>query len=118
MKNSQMATLPNPAQQLAAVVSQLYELSGDSRIPTAQQQALLLQAHDLRGDLVTLVSLQFTQNTVAYKGVMSNLDSVSDTLQQAQEGITQALAVINGVAQLAKSIDNLLTEAAQTGAIV
>jgi len=113
-----MATLPNPAQQLAAIVSQLYELSGDSTVPPPQQQTLLLQAHDLRGDLVTLVSSQFTQNSVAYKSVMSNLAAVSGALQQAQQDITQVITVVDGVAHLAKSIDDLLKEMAQTAAML
>src|SRR5216684_956005 len=94
------ATLPNPAGQLASVVSQLYDLAGNSQVPAAQQQALLLQAHDLRGDLVTLVSVQFSQNTAAYKSVMANLNGVTGALNQAQRDITQAIGVVNGLGQL------------------
>src|SRR5438105_2533062 len=113
-----MATLTNPAEQLASIVSQLYDLAGNSTIDAAQKQALLLQAHDLRGDLVTLVSLQFSKNTAAYQSVMANLNTVTGALTQAQQDIAQAIAVVTGAGQLAKSIDSLLKEAAQVAAMV
>ncbi|SRR5258708_17811022 len=111
-------TLTNPAGQLASIVSQLYDLAGNSQVAAPQQQALLLQAHDLRGDLVTLVALQFSQNTAAYQSVMSNLNAVTGALNQAQQDIAQAIRVVTGVGQLAQSIDSLLKEAAQAAAIV
>ncbi len=111
-------TLTNPAGQLASIVSQLYDMAGNSQVPADQRQALLLQAHDLRGDLVTLVARQFSQNTAAYQGVMANLNSVTQALNQAQQDITQAIGVVNGAGQLAQSIDSLLKEAAQAAAMV
>ena len=111
-------TLTNPAGQLASIVSQLYDLAGNSQVPPAQQQVLLLQAHDLRGDLVTLVGIQFSKNTAAYQSVMASLNGVTGALNQAQQGITQAIGVVNGLGQLAQSIDSLLKEAAQVAAMV
>jgi hypothetical protein len=111
-------TLTNPASQLALVVSQLYDLAGNSQVPPAQQQALLLQAHDLRGDLVTLVAAQFTQNTAAYQGVMNSLNSVTAALNQAQQSIAHVIQIVSGVGELAKSIDSLLKEAAQVATII
>ena len=111
-------TIQNPADKLAAIVSQLYDLAGNSQVPPAQQQALLLQAHDLRGDLLTLVSMQFTQSTAAYQAVMKNLNDVTGTLNAAQQDITKAIGVVNGLGQLAQSIDALLKDAAQAAAIV
>jgi hypothetical protein len=110
-------TLPNPAGQLASIVSQLYDLAGNSQVSAGQRQTLLLQAHDLRGDLVTLVSAQFSQNTAAYQGVMASLNSVTVALNQAQKDITQATGVVAGAGQLAQSIDSLLKEAAQVAAM-
>jgi hypothetical protein len=105
----------NPAAQLADTVSRLYELAGNSEVPEDQRKALLLQAHDLRGDLVSLVSIQFTQNSSAYKTVMSNLDTVTGDLDQAQQDIAHAIDVVASAGQLAKSIDDLLKEAVQLG---
>ena len=113
-----MPTLENPVEQLAPLVSQLYELAGNSNIPDNQRQTLLLQAHDLRGDLVTLVSLQFTSNTPAYQGAMTNLGKVTTALEQAQNDIQKIVGVVNGLGQLASSIDALLKEAVQLGAAV
>lgn len=111
-------TIQNPADDLAAIVSQLYDLAGNSKVPAAQQQSLLLQAHDLRGDLLTLVSMQFTQSTAAYQAVMKNLNDVTGALNAAQQDITKAIGVVNGAGQLAQSIDSLLKEAAQVAAKV
>lgn len=112
-----MPTLENPADTLAPIVSQLYDLAGNSQVPAPQQQALLLQAHDLRGDLVTLVATQFTKSTTAYTTVMDNLSKVTDGLNQAQQDITNIISVVSGLGDLAKSIDALLKEAAQLGTL-
>src|SRR5262249_827467 len=108
----------NPAGQLASVISQLYDMAGNSQVPAAQQQDLLLQAHDLRGDLVTLVATQFSQATAAYQKVMADLNSVTGALTQAQQNIQKTIDVVNGAGKLAKSIDDLLKEAAKAAAIV
>ncbi|SPE55149.1 hypothetical protein SBV1_2090007 [Verrucomicrobia bacterium] len=113
-----MPTLQNPAGQLADVVSRLYDLAGNSQVPPAQEQALWLQAHDLRGDLVALVAMQFSQNTTAYTAAMTSLDKVTAALDQAQQDITKAIGVVTGAGQLAKSLDDLLKEAAQAAATV
>jgi len=108
----------NPAGQLASVISQLYELAGNSQVPVAQQQALLLQAHDLRGDLITLVAVQISQNTAAYQKVVADLNNVTGALNQAQQNIQKAIDVVKGAGQLAQSIDALLKEAAKVAAVV
>jgi len=109
--------LPNPASQLSTIISQLYDLAGNSTVPPDQQQALLLKAHDLRGDLIGLVAVQFANNTAAYQNVMTSLTTVSNALDQAQRDITKTIGVVNGVGQLASSIDDLLKEAASLGAL-
>ena len=111
-------TLDNPAQQLASVVSRLYDLAGNSQLPPDQQKAILLRAHDLRGDLLTLVAMQFSQNTAAYQSVMASLNTVTAALNQAQKDISQAITVVNGAGQLAQLIDSLLQEAVQVAALV
>lgn len=108
--------LPNPAEQLGAVVSQLYELARNSAVPGDQRQTLLLKAHDLRGDLVGLVSMQFKNETAAYQSVMASLDKVTAALNQAEQSIQKITDVVNGAGQLAAAIDNLLQEAAQVAA--
>jgi hypothetical protein len=108
--------LPNPAEQLGAIVSQLYELAGNSQVSSDQRQALMIKAHDLRGDLVGLVSMQFTNETATYQNVMANLDKVTAALNQAEKDIQNITDVVNGAGQLAASIDNLLQEAAQVAA--
>jgi methyl-accepting chemotaxis protein len=108
--------LPNPAEQLGAIVSQLYALAGNSTVPADQRQALFLKAHNLRGDLNELVALQFTNETANYQSVMASLDKVTAALNQAEQSIQNITDVVNGAAQLASSIDNLLQEAAQIAA--
>jgi len=110
--------LPNPAEQLGAIVSQLYELAGNSEVPADQRQAISVKAHDLRGDLVGMVAMQFTTETAAYQSVMTNLGKVTAALQQAEQSIQNIADVVANTAQLAASIDSLLQEAAQAAARV
>jgi hypothetical protein len=113
-----MATETLPIQQLAATVNQLYALSGDPNISQADQQALLLQAHDLRGDLVTLASLQITAASAGYNDLMASLAAVTTALKAAAANIAKVTDVVNGAAQVATAIDNLLKQAAQIAAVV
>lgn len=110
-----MATQTDPVEQLAAIVNQLYDLSGNDGIPKDQQQALLLQAHDLRGDLVTLVAQRLSQDDAGYQELMTSLNNVTDALNAAGQNIQKAVEVVNNLAQLATSIDNLLKQAVQVG---
>ena len=104
--------LPNPAGQLGAIVSQLYALAGNSAVPADQRQALLIKAHDLRGDLVGLVAMQFQDETAAYQSVMKSLGTVTAALEQAEQDIQNITEAVNSAAQLATSIDDLLQESA------
>jgi len=113
-----MPNLPNPAAQLGATVSQLYALAGNSAVAAAQRQTLLLQAHDLRGDLMALVSLQFSNATAAYTGVMAALADVTTAINQAEQDIQNIVDVVAGAARLATSIDHLLQEAARIATTV
>jgi phosphatidylserine/phosphatidylglycerophosphate/cardiolipin synthase-like enzyme len=105
--------LDNPAEKLGAIVSQLYELAGNSTIPSDQQQSLLLKAHDLRSDLVSLVAIQFTQETNAYTQVMADLGQTTNALNQAEANIQDIIGFVKNVDQLAQSIDSLLQESAR-----
>ena len=115
-----MATTPldNPAEDLGAVVSQLYELAGNSQVDPAQRQTLLLRAHDLRGDLITLVSQQFTTATAAYNQTMAAVQAVTTAINAAEQNLQNIVTVVNGAAQLETAIDNLLKEAAQVATTV
>jgi hypothetical protein len=108
--------LDNPADKLAGIVSQLYEIAANSTVPTDQRQSLLLKAHDLRGDLVALVATQFTEKTDAYTQTMASLSKTIDALNQAEANIQKVIDVVNNVGQLAASIDALLQEAAKIAA--
>ncbi len=108
--------LPNPAEQLGAVVSRLYELAGNSQVSNAQRQALMIKAHDLRGNLIGLVSMQFTNETDNYQSVMASLDKVTAALNQAEQDIQNITDVVDGAAQLASAIDHLIQAAAQVAA--
>lgn len=108
--------LDNPTDQLAGIVSQLYELAGNSRIPGDQRQSILQKAHDLRGDLMTLVATQFTKETGVYTQVMDALSKTTEALTQAETDIQKVAEVVNNLGQLASSIDALLQEAAKAAA--
>ena len=110
--------LPNPAEQLGAIVTRLYQLATNSKTPPDKRPAIFLQAHYLRGDLMSLVAMQFSQATEAYTGAMAAVSTVTDALDQAEHDIQKITDVVNGAAQLATSIDNLLKEATEMAAKV
>ncbi|SRR6266446_4265551 len=110
-------TLPNPVGLLGSIVRQLYDLAANSHVPATQRRALLLQAHGLRGHIITLAAVQFSQNTADYQSVRASLNAVTWALKQAQKDITQATSVVNVAGQLARSIASLLKEAPQVPAV-
>ena len=110
--------LPNPAEKLGSIVSQLYALVGNSTVPGDQRPSLAVKAHELREDLVKLVAMQFTNETAAYQGVMKSLNQVTAALNQAEQDIQNVISVVNGAGQLAESIDDLIQEAASVAAKV
>ena len=112
------APLSNPAEQLGTIVSQLYELAGNSQVSQVQRQALFLQAHDLRGDLMGLVTMQFSQATSAYTSTMNAITAVTNAINQAEQNIQSIVNVVNGASQLATSIDLLLQEVAKVATSV
>ena len=97
-----------PAAQLAQIVSQIYELVGDERIPDNERQTLLLIAHDLRGDLVTLVEMRFDTNAAAYQDFISRLNNLTLALDQAGQDTGMISKVVKRSEGLGKSIDELI----------
>jgi len=110
-----MATQTDPVEALAAVVTRLYDLAGNAGVSAAQQQALLTQAHDLRGDLVALVELQLNASDNEYNAMMASLSSITTALNQAEQKIQNLAADVNALADITAAINNLLTQAIQLG---
>ena len=108
-----MATQTDPVQALAAVVNRLYDMSGNGAISPAQQQQLLAQAHDLRGDLIALVELQLNAADAGYQNLMQNLNNVTNALNEAEQKVQDLINKIAGVADVTAAVDNLLNEAIQ-----
>ena len=106
--------LEHPAAQLALVVSQLYALVDNPQINEDERRALLFMAHDLRGDLVTLVAMQFSQSTPAYQQVQANLGALVNHLDQAMKSPGKMSDVVACSEALSATIDGLIKEAAGT----
>jgi hypothetical protein len=100
----------NPAERLAPIVAQLYDVAGNSAIPAATRKKLLLLAYDLRGDMMNLVSKQFTEATPAYTAALRSIDRVAASLDDAQKRIDKAQDLVTDVAALARAVDGLLKE--------
>ena len=111
-----MATQTDPVQALAAVVNRLYDLSGNASLGSMQQQQLLAQAHDLRGDLVALVELQLSATDAGYQQLMQNLNNVTNALNELEQKVQDLINKVAGVADVAAAVDNLLNKAIQLGA--
>jgi ABC-type transporter Mla subunit MlaD len=110
-----MATQTDTVATLAAVVNQLYDMSGNASVGSSQQQQLLAQAHDLRGDLVALVELQLTASAPGYQNLVQSLNSVTQALNQAEQKIQGMINNISSAADVASAIDGLVQQAVQLG---
>jgi ABC-type transporter Mla subunit MlaD len=106
----------DPIQQLAAIVNQLYTLAGNLDSNDPNRVTLILQAHDLRGDLVTLVSMQLAQVGAAYNDFIAKLAQVTRVIDAAATESEKIAAVVTSAADLASSIDAVLKAAVQIGA--
>ena len=111
-----MATQPDPVQQLAGVINRLYDLSNNSNVTAAQQQQLTLQAHDLRGDLIELVTLQLNSTAPLYQSLMTNVASVTTGLNNAEQTIQDLVGEISGAAEVTAAINNVVQQAVQLAA--
>jgi hypothetical protein len=110
-----MATQTDPVQQLAAIINRLYDLSNDPNVPQAQQQAITLQAHNLRGYLVELVSLKLNATDAAYQGMMTNVTNVTAALNSAEQTIQGYVTAVATAAQIVAAVNNLVQQAVQLG---
>jgi hypothetical protein len=90
-------------------------LAGDLDANDPNRTKLILQAHDLRGDLVTLVSMQLAQSMSGYDDLLAKLGQVTDSINAGAAQADKIVAVVSGAAALAASIDNLLQQAVQLG---
>jgi hypothetical protein len=106
--------LENPAGQLALIVSRLYELAANAPISEDQRQELLLLAHRFRGDMLTLVSMPFTDNTPDYRNAMSALSTLTNELDMAAQNIAGLPSVMYRSKGLADIIDELIKKGGGT----
>lgn len=105
-----MTAHKDPAKQLAPIVNQLYDLASYGEVPAKLQQALMIEAHRLQGDVATLGAVKITEDAAAYPNFMRDLDTVRVALKQAQLDIEKTAMVVVEAGQLTKSIDALLKE--------
>ena len=111
-----MATQTDPVSALAATVNRLYDLAGNASLNSTQQQQLLTQAHDLRGDLIAMVQMQLSASAAGYQDLVKNLSSVTKALDEAEESIKDLVDKVSGVADVAAAVDGLVQQAVQLAA--
>jgi hypothetical protein len=112
-----MATQTDPVAQLAATINGFCNLSNDPSVPTAQQQQLLQQVHNLSGDLIKLVTQQLDDTDAEYKQYMTTLGTVTAALTAAETQIQKFVAGVSAVADVTAAVNNLITQGIQLAGI-
>ena len=113
-----MATTTDPVEALSAVVNRLYDLSASSQVTPAQKTQLAAQADELSDELSRLVQEQLDATDAAYQSVMVDLTHTTNALNQAEAKIQGLVADVNGAAEVAASVDNLIQQAVALGQTV
>jgi hypothetical protein len=100
--------------QLAATINRLSNLSNDPSVQgTPQQQKILDQVHSLSGDLLKLLTQQLEASDAGYDGLMKDLASVTDALNQAEAAIEDIVTTTEGAAAVASAIDQVIQQGVQ-----
>jgi hypothetical protein len=99
-------------QELADLVSRLYDLAGRSDVAPEARSALLEAAHALRGELVTLVSQTLARDGAAIERTMQAIDAVHTDLARAEADVQAVTNVVGSVSRLTRSLDELVQVAA------
>jgi hypothetical protein len=108
----------DPVAQLAATINQIYGLAGNLPMNDPNRVTLITKAHDLKGDLTNMVSVQLTDGSPVYNDLTAKLNQTTTAINAAAAKTGQIVDVINNLSALASSIDTLLQAAAQTGALI
>lgn len=111
-----MGNLPHPAEGIAAIACQLYRLADHEKIPMPQRQAVLLHAHKLRGNLITVVPMQFAEGAAAHQDVTHHVESALSSINLAERDISKVHGVITATGALSDAIDRLVIDTNSHGA--
>lgn len=106
-----MATTTDPVEALAATVNRLYDLSGSDGIEANQQKQLAQQADSLSDELSRLVGEQLDATSAVYHPLMLSLTETTNALNQAEAKIQGLVSKVNGIADVAAAVDDLIKQA-------
>jgi hypothetical protein len=103
-----MAEVENPSEKLATLVTRLYRMAGNSKLPPEARARALVLANELRGDLVSLIAHQFDGETPHYDDAIQELTDVNEALGDAADDVAKVVKVIDQIGDVAKVLDALL----------
>jgi hypothetical protein len=104
-----------PIDQLAIIVGELFDLSGDSRLSTTDQAMAYQSANLLHNYSEILAQKQFDSTKPQYTAAIDKMNQINADLSDAENEIKQLIKTVNDVASLVSSVEELLKTAASFG---
>jgi hypothetical protein len=104
-----------PIDQLAIIVGELFDLSGDSRLSPADQATAYQSANLLHNYSEILAQKQFDSTKPQYTACIDKMNQINADLSEAEDEINQLIKTVNDVASLVSSVEEMLKTAASFG---
>jgi len=104
-----------PIDQLAIIVGELFDLSGDSRLSTTDQAMAYQSANLLHNYSEILAQKQFDSTKPQYTAAIDKMNQINTDLSDAEAEINDLIKTVNDVATLVTSVEELLKTAASFG---
>src|SRR5439155_24369050 len=94
--------------ELADVIAHCFDLAMDGRLSAPQRSALLAAGKRLRGDLVTLLTAQFDDQTAEVDVANVDLASVNRSVQASAADLSKLSQTLQKIADLVGKVDRLI----------
>lgn len=93
---------------LTTIINQCFANSMDGRFSSSDRAQFLVQGKRLRGQLVNLLSAQFTAGTPELTAANTSLQQVNSDLSNSANALANTATTLNDVASLVSNLDKLL----------
>src|SRR5882672_12090825 len=97
-----------PIDELATIVGELFDLSGDTRLSTTDQGKAYQSANLLHSYSEILAQKQFDATKPQYTAAIAQMNQINSDLSDAEDEINQLIQAVKDAAALVTSVEELL----------
>jgi hypothetical protein len=94
--------------EMADLIARCFDLAMDGRLSQPQRSALLAAGKRLRGDLVTLLTAQFDDQTAEVDAANADLASVNEALEASAADLNKLNQTLQKITSLVGKVDKLI----------